>query len=206
MSAPETVRRRGRPRSKQSREAILRAAAELLREKGLRSMSIEGVAERACVSKATIYRWWPSKGVLALDAFYDDWVRAQGPAPDTGTLRGDLCSRLLAVVRILASKRLGPVLADLAAEMQSDPQLADTFHEHVQEPLRDESRAIFQRAVARGEVTPGTDIEVAIDLLHGPLLMRLLLGHAPLTKRFADTIVEMAIAGVAASAGGNRAH
>jgi AcrR family transcriptional regulator len=207
--ASETIpadRRRGRPRSEQSRQAILEAAGELLREEGLRAMSIEGVAKRAGVSKATIYRWWPSKGVLALDAFYGEWARGQGLTADTGTLRGDLRSRLRAIVRLLASKPLGSTLAALVAEMQSDPQLAAAYREHVQQPLREESRVIFRRAVERGEISPDADIEAATDLLHGPLFLRLLQAHAPLTRRFADTIVELAIAGVAPNAGdaGNR--
>lgn len=189
-------RPRGRPRSEQSQKAILEAAGRLLREQGLRAMSIEGVADRAGVSKATIYRWWPSKGVLALDAFYREWSAAQGLTRNTGTLRGDLHSRLRTVVRLATSERLGPTLAALIAETQSDPELAAAFREHVQQPLREQSRAILGRAIARGEISPETDIEAAIDLLHGPLFFRLLLAHAPLDRRFADTTLELALAGL----------
>lgn len=195
-SAIPSTRARGRPRSERSQKAILKAAAQLLRTQGLRAMTIEGVAERAGVSKATIYRWWPSKGVLALDAFYAEWTAAQGLEPNTGTLRSDLRSRLRAVARLMASERLGPALADLVAEAQSDPDLAEYSLEHVQEPLRDQTRAIFARAVERGEIPPTTDVEAAIDLLIGPLFLRLLNKHGPLTPRFADTIVELVLAGL----------
>src|SRR5579872_5527324 len=84
----------GRPRSEESRQAILAGAVELLHEQGVRAMSIEGIAARAGVSKKTIYRWWPSKGVLALDAIYEEWTNARGLTPDTGTLIGDLRSRM----------------------------------------------------------------------------------------------------------------
>src|SRR5258706_6647901 len=107
---------RGRPRSEESRQAILKAATELLREHGLRRMSIEGVAERAGVAKKTIYRWWPSKGALALDAFYNEWARAQGATPDTGSLESDLRARTRAGVRVLAHIGLGPTLAALIAQ------------------------------------------------------------------------------------------
>lgn len=187
---------RGRPRSERSRSAILAAAAELLGEQGLRAMSIEGIAERAGVSKKTIYRWWPSKGVLALDAFYDEWSSAQGLTPDTGSLAGDLRSRARATVRLMRSATLGPTLAALLAETQTDPQLARIFHDHVIEPLRAQARPIFERAIGRHEIPPDTDVDAAIDLVHGPLFLRLLLTHAPLTRRFADTIVELATAGL----------
>ena len=87
-------RLRGRPRSETARTAILDAAAELLLTHGLPAVSMDAVAQRAGVSKATIYRWWPTKETLALDALYTEWAAAR-PAPrDTGSLRGDLLSLL----------------------------------------------------------------------------------------------------------------
>jgi len=80
--------RRGRPRSEKARQAILHAAAELLLNHGLGAVSMDTVAERAGVSKATIYRWWPTKETLALDALYHEWDTAQPSLPDTGSLRG----------------------------------------------------------------------------------------------------------------------
>ena len=187
----------GRPRSERSRRAILRAAGELLEEQGLRAMTVEGVAQRAGVSKKTIYRWWPHKGVLALDAFYDDWSGAQEELmPDTGTLMGDLRLRARATVKLMTSERLGPTFAALLVEAQSDAALADAFREHVLEPLREQARAIFRRAIARGELRPDTDVEVAIDLFQGPLFLRLLYTRSPLDEAFADAIAEMALSGV----------
>src|SRR5271168_3505369 len=89
---------RGRPRSQVADRAILTAAAELLADRGLAAMSIEEVAARAGVGKTTIYRRWPSKGLLALDAFVTSF-REEQPLPDTGTLRGDLLAALHAWVR-----------------------------------------------------------------------------------------------------------
>ncbi len=187
----------GRPRSERSRRAIITAAGELLEEQGLRAMTVEGVAQRAGVSKKTIYRWWPRKGVLALDAFYDDWSSApEELMPDTGTLMGDLRLRARATVKLMTSERLGPTFAALLVEAQNDPALADAFREHVLEPLREQARAIFGRAIARGELRPDTDVEVAIDLFQGPLFLRLLYTHSPLDEAFADAIAEMALAGV----------
>ena len=159
-------------------------------------MTVEGVAQRAGVSKKTIYRWWPHKGVLALDAFYDDWSSAQEELmPDTGTLMGDLRLRARATVRLMTSERLGPTFAALLVEAQSDAALADAFREHVLEPLREQARTIFRRAIARGELRPDTDVEVAIDLFQGPLFLRLLYTRSPLDEAFADAITEMVLTG-----------
>ena len=85
---------RGRPRSEKAHKAILDAAAELLLARGLSAVSMDAVAERAGVSKATIYRWWPTKETLALDALYTEWAAARPHPRDTGSLRGDLLSLL----------------------------------------------------------------------------------------------------------------
>lgn len=190
-------RRGGRPRSERSRRAILGAAEACLRDQGLRAMTIEGVADSAGVSKATIYRWWPSKGVLALDAIHEQWVTARGLIPDTGGLRADLRERLRATVRMLTRTPLGSALADLIAEAQTDPELARAYHERVLEPLRGQIRTIFERALRRGEIPADADIEAAIDLVQGPLYLRLLHTHAPLDQRFADTLADLATSGLA---------
>src|SRR5689334_16497704 len=106
---------RGRPRSQEADRAILTATVELLAERGLAAMSIEEVAARAGVGKTTIYRRWPSKGLLALDAFVDSF-REEQPLPDTGTLRGDLLSALHAWVRAVTQTAMGPMLTGLIAE------------------------------------------------------------------------------------------
>jgi AcrR family transcriptional regulator len=194
--APVTQAAPGRPRSEESRRATLAATGELLREQGLRAMSIEGVAARAGVSKSTIYRWWPSKGVLALDAIYEEWSKERGIVPDTGTLAGDLRSRVRATVHVLASDPLGSTIAALIAETQADPDLAHAYAEQVLEPRRGHLRAILRRAVERGEISPAADVEAAIDLLQGPVFLRLLHTHAPLDRTFADAIVELACDGL----------
>src|ERR1039458_10796037 len=85
-----TAPTRGRPRSERARKAILEAAAELLLARGLSAVSMDAVAEQAGVSKATIYRWWPTKETLALDVLYTEWAAARPHPRDTGTLRGGL--------------------------------------------------------------------------------------------------------------------
>jgi AcrR family transcriptional regulator len=194
--ATATTRQRGRPRSEKARHAILEAAAELLLLHGLGAMSMDAVAEAAGVSKATIYRWWPSKEMLALDALLD-WAAVRAPTRDTGSLRGDLLALVRPWVREIRRQPFGRVIAALVTEAQSDPQFAEAYRTHFVEPRREAMRAAFARAAERGEVPAKLDVEVAVDLIYGPLYHRLLHGHAPLTGRFAEDVVDMALGGIA---------
>lgn len=195
------VPRRGRPRSEASRKAILRAASELLLEHGLHSISMDAVAERAGASKATIYRWWPSKELLALDALFSDWAPAAGAGYDTGSLAGDLLALTLPWARQLAAKPYGRVIAALITSAQSDPRFAEVYRARFLQPRRDLARVIFNRAIERGEIPADTDIEIALDLLYGPFYHRVLHGHAQLTDRFTRAIVDHVITAVARAPG-----
>jgi AcrR family transcriptional regulator len=186
---------RGRPRSEQADRAIMAAALELLAERGVAGMSIEEVASRAGVGKATIYRRWSSKGALALDAFVMEF-RQQQPLPDTGTLRGDLRAELRAWVRAVTRTPVGRMLGDLIGEAQHDKDLSASYRERVLEPLRQQHRIMLDRAIARGEIAAGTDRELVLDLLFGAAQHRLLLGHLPLTDRFVRDVVELILAGI----------
>src|SRR5579859_3989703 len=154
---------RGRPRSAEADRAIMAATLELLAERGLDAMSIEEVAARAGVGKTTIYRRWPSKGLLALDAFVISF-RAEQPLPDTGTLRGDLLSALQAWVRAVTQTAMGPMLTGLIAEAQHDQELRGAWRDRVLEPLRAQHRIMLDRAIARGEIVPSVDRDVVLDL------------------------------------------
>jgi AcrR family transcriptional regulator len=188
---------RGRPRSEKARKAILDATAELLLARGLSAVSMDAVAEQAGVSKATIYRWWPTKETLALDALYTEWAGVR-PAPrDTGTLRGDLLSLLRPWARLVGERPHARVIAALLSEAQMDPAFAEEYRHHVVEPRRELATAVFLRAAERGEIDEDTKIDVALDLIYGPLYHRLLHGHAKLTDRFVQDVVDMALNGIA---------
>jgi AcrR family transcriptional regulator len=186
--------RRGRPRSEKARLAILEAAAELLLARGLSEVSMDAVAERAGVSKATIYRWWPTKETLALDALYNEWAAVRPSPRNTGSLRGDLLSLLRPWVRLASSRPYGRVIAALITEAQTDPAFGDVYRSRFVEPRREQGRAIFRRAIA--EIPADTKVEVALDMLYGPLYHRLLHGHAPLTERFVRDVVDTALDGI----------
>jgi AcrR family transcriptional regulator len=187
---------RGRPRSERARKAILEAAAELLLDRGLSAVSMDAVAERAGVSKATIYRWWPTKETLALDALYTEWAAVQPAQRDTGSLRGDLLSLLRPWARLAGGRPYGRVVAALLTEAQTDPVFAAEYRDRFVEPRRQQGREIFGRAIGRGEVPADTKVEVALDLLYGPLYHRLLHGHAPLNDRFVRDVVDIVLDGV----------
>jgi AcrR family transcriptional regulator len=194
---PAREHKRGRPRSKLADSAILRAATDLLAERGLGGMSIEEVACRAGVGKATIYRRWPSRGALALDAFLAEFL-GQQPLPDTGTLRGDLLTALRAWIRSVTQTSAGPMLSGLIAEVQQDRALAAAWRDRFVEPVRAQHAIMLDRAISRGEIPADTDKDVVIDLLFGPAYHRLLHGHRPLTDQFARRVVDLIVAALPA--------
>jgi AcrR family transcriptional regulator len=187
---------RGRPRSEAARRAILDAAAELMLAHGLTEVTMDAVAERAGVSKATIYRWWPTKESLALDALHAEWAAAQPDARDTGTLRGDLLALLRPWARRAGSRPYARIIAGLITQAHADPAFAAEYHQRFVEPRREQARAVFRRAIDRGEIPPETDIEVALDMIYGPFYHRLLHRHAPLNDRFTTDVIDLTLRGV----------
>jgi AcrR family transcriptional regulator len=192
----DTTPKRGRPRSEKAHVAVLDAAAELLLDRGPDAVSMDAVAERAGVSKATIYRWWPTKEALALEALFHRWTPDDEPPRDTGALRGDLLALVRPWVRRVTARPYARVVAALATKAQADPAFAEQYVARFIGPRRDVARPIFERAIARGEVRDGVTVEVALDLLHGPLYHRLLHLHAPLDQRFARDVVDIVVAGI----------
>jgi AcrR family transcriptional regulator len=186
---------RGRPRSERSHRAILDAANEILEERGFVDLTMDEVAQRGGVSKATIYRWWPTKGMLVFEAFTANFLARQ-PTPDTGSLRGDLLAALRSWIRTVKGTVTGRTLVGLIAEVQRDPDLAELWRERFVTRVRAQHRLIFDRALGRGEILADVDPDVMLDLLFGSAYHRLLQSHLPLTDRFAQAVVDMMVAGV----------
>ena len=186
---------RGRPRSQRAREAILDAAGDLLLGQGLGEVSMDAVARRAGVSKATIYRWWPTKEMLALDTLYHEWDTAPPAARDTGSLRNDLLGYLRPWVRRARRRPFARVVAELLIEVHTNPEFAKQYRARFVEPRRHPARERFRKAIKRGEI-PSIDIDLALDLVFGPIYHRLLHGHAPLNDRFLEDVVDAALHGL----------
>jgi AcrR family transcriptional regulator len=190
---------RGRPRSDQVDQAILRAASELLSERGLDAMTIEDVAARAGVGKSSIYRRWPTKGTLALDAFLVDFLTQQPPV-DNGTLEEDLREALSLWSAAVVGTPTGRALVGLVAEAQIDEDLARGWIERVMTPVRDQHRAMVIRAIERGEISAESDVDVIMDLLYGAAYHRLLQGHLAITPAFIECVARVVAEGAKAGA------
>jgi len=185
----------GRPRSPEAGPGILAAAFELVAEFGYAAVTVEAIARRAGVSKATIYRRWPSKAQLVVDAL------AQSP-PLRSRPRGDLASDLGALLReflrLAESTPLGGALFALAAESAHDAELETAFAPLLRARTRPFVEAIG-RAIERGELPAHTDVDFAVEVALGPVLIRLLLGRGPVGPRFVRDVVRTAITGLAAA-------
>lgn len=190
--AKEAVRP-GRPRSEKTRLAILEAAADLLEEGGLAATTMESIAARAGVSKVTIYKWWPSRGSVAIDAFFLRY-RQTMVFPDTGDVAEDLMSQMLVLIRAFRG-RPGEIMAELIGQAQTDPALAETLRTGWLQPRREISGSVIQRGIDRGQLRSDTDIPLLLDLLYGPIYYRLVVRHAPLNDSFARELVTATLYG-----------
>jgi len=182
-----------RRRSDRAHAAILSAAWELFAERGLRQLTIEAIAERAGVGKTTLYRWWPSKAAVVLDALHEHVEPTIG-FPDTGSAREDLQRQLRAVITLLSGPT-GKAYLALIAESQHDPELAKDLAERYI-ARRAAAGAVIERGIARGELRRGVDPGIVIDLLYGAVYYRLLVSHDPPTPRDADTLIDHVFTGL----------
>jgi AcrR family transcriptional regulator len=186
----------GRPRSKRAHRAILQAANELLEGEGFAAVTMEAIAERAEVSKATVYRWWPNRAAVVMDGFLST-VSSEVPFPHTGHAREDIRLHMRRLTEAF-SGRMGPTVAALIAEGQAEPELAEALRSRWLSVRRAEAKEILELGIERGELREGLDLEVAVDILYGPIYYRLLVGHAPLDGDFADALAEHIFAGLGA--------
>ena len=182
-----------RRRSDRARAAILAAALELFAEHGLRDLTIESIAKRAGVGKTTIYRWWPTKAAVVLDALHEHFDTTIG-FPDTGSAREDLRRQLRSVIKLLSTPP-GKAYLALIAESQHDPALATALAERYIAARRTAATDVIDRGLARGELRAGLDPAAVIDLLYGALYYRLLVSHDPPSPSYADTLIEQTFQG-----------
>jgi AcrR family transcriptional regulator len=185
---------RGRQRSSESEEAILTATLQLLKGKRLRDITIEAIARKAGVGKMTIYKWWPSKAYVALDAVREK-MNKMVLIPDTGDTERDLTELLRAAVSFYLSST-GRVFGQFLAESQSDGEFAVLFRQRVLNPRREAIREVLDRAMKRGEIDHTLDREVLLDLIFGPMVFRLMAGHGPLNKTQADAMISTLLRGI----------
>jgi AcrR family transcriptional regulator len=168
-------------------EAILEAAVDLFAEGGLDGLTVEGVAARAGVGKATVYRRYPCKVDLVIAASHSFAIRNE--RTDTGTTRGDLRAMVDGLIELLTSTALGRAMPMMVADRARIPELADA-HRGIVAEKRAQHRQVVLRGIARGDLRPDVDPEAVIDAYVGPVFYRFLISDAPLDDAFADSLVD----------------
>lgn len=181
-------------RSERSRRAILTAARELVSELGYAKVTIEAIAARAGVGKQTIYRWWPSKGVVIFDSFL---ALSEGDAgiqlPDTGDLEADLKTVLRATVAEFADPVFEAPLRALNTQITDDPELAALYRERVAGPVDQAKKQRLRSAQQAGQLHVDADLDLVLEVLYAPLHQRWLHRSGPLTAGYADALVDIAL-------------
>jgi AcrR family transcriptional regulator len=183
----------GRPRSDEARQAIVRSTLDLLEEVGFSSLSIEAIAARADVSKATVYRWWKNKAELVIDAFLSSVgpeLRFDADRPVEDALR----SQMLRLAKIFSSS-MGTVIAAVIGAGQSEPDMLRAFNDGWIEPRRAEARRLLQDEMDRGRIRSDVPPDAILDLLYGAFYFRLLVRKRPLDREFVENIAGIAMDG-----------
>jgi AcrR family transcriptional regulator len=185
---------RGRPRDPRIRAKILAAASALLERGGLTAVTIEAIANKAGVSRPTIYRYWPNAPAVAMAAF----LEASG-APAAARASRSPLTALRAQLHALADAFAAPAgrsVAAMVAAAQSETELAKSFRNDFIARNRDATRALLERCIADGLMKRPIDIELTLDLIFGPLFYRLLMGHAPITRGLVDQLLDAVLPSV----------
>ncbi|WP_226000078.1 TetR/AcrR family transcriptional regulator [Paenibacillus sp. BJ-4] len=189
-------RKRGRPRNVETHKSILSASYDLLLENGFGAVTVEKIAERAGVSKATIYKWWPNKAAVVMDGFLAA-AADRLPIPDTGSAFQDILIHATNVTQFMISRE-GKIIAELIGEGQFDAGLAEAYRTRYIHPRRLEARQLLERGVQSGELKRDLDIELSIDLIYGPIFYRLLVTGGLLDNVYIQNLVDTAFQGIRA--------
>jgi AcrR family transcriptional regulator len=200
---PKHPRARGRPRDEDARRRILKAALDLMDETAFAQVTAEAIAERAGASKATIYRWWPNKAAVVIEAFREA-VAPELPLRHSGSLREDLTTQVRNFARVL-SGRAGRMLRSFVVAARSDPDVDEAFRSIWSNPRRAEAKAMLRQKQASGQLRKDADLDLVLDSLYGPLYYRFLVKNEAPSQKYAEALVEMVVQGLAARAGSTEA-
>ena len=184
---------RGRPRSERRHKAILQAAIDLVHERGFRGVSVESLAAKTGVAKTTIYRRWPNKAAVVMDAFMQRLLWTQ--FPNTKKATDSIRLQMRSMAKAFRAKD-GAVVKALIAEAGFDVELANAIRDRWTVPRRKLALAVLQRAVSQGELRSDIDLEATIDLLYAPMYYRLQRGTPPLSDEYIDEIFDQVMEGL----------
>jgi AcrR family transcriptional regulator len=199
MNDLSTKERRGRGRrpAAEVRAAVLAAAGRLLLRDGVHAVTFDRVATEAGASKTTLYKWWPSPGALAAEAYFAQ-SQAALEFPDTGDVRADLIAQLGAFVRWLTDDGAAKPVSELIGAAQMDASLADAWSQSYSLPRRELARERLRIAQRQGELREGADIDIVVDQLWGACYHRLLVLKVPFDESIVERLVDQALYGAAA--------
>ncbi|MED1792928.1 TetR/AcrR family transcriptional regulator [Brevibacillus nitrificans] len=186
--------KRGRPRNVETHKSILSASYDLLLEEGFKAVTVDKIAERAKVSKATIYKWWPNKAAVIMEGFLYA-ATSRLPVPDTGSTFQDIYDHATSLMRFLTSRE-GNIIKELIGEGQLDPHLAQEYRERFFQPRRMQAKELFEKGKQRGDLKESLDVEVSIDLVYGPIFYRLLVTGDELNDSYMHELVTIAFEGI----------
>jgi AcrR family transcriptional regulator len=177
----------GRPRDTRIDTEVVEAVLNVLESGGYKAVTMEGIAKTVVRPRSSLYRRWPSKRHLVTYAVVSEL--GENPAANTGTLRGDLLSAVRTLWRAFRGP-LGHALAGLVADMAQDAALASSIRQQVLTPRRRSMREAIERARVRGDVRDDLDVELLLDMLTGPFYFRTLFGHASMSRKNTEEIVD----------------
>jgi len=175
---------------------VLRAALELLADEGMTGFTMEAVAHRAGASKATVYRRWPSRGALLVDAMDSSFQPL--PLPATGELRADLVELMTGLEALLGGQPFPRLLAAFMDAAERDPTLSNLQVE-LTERRREPLLLVLARARERGEIPPATDLELAVDLLAGPAFYRRFVAHRAVPEGYGAAVIDSVLRAIGAA-------
>jgi AcrR family transcriptional regulator len=190
-----TTRAMGRPREARADRAILAAALDLMAERGVSELRMDDVAARAGVGKAAIYRRYRSKDELVAAAVAA--LVSEIAVPDTGSTRADLLALMRDAVDLYSGSIAAGAMPSLVEAMSRSPELARAVRDRFLEGRRAALREVLERGVGRRDLRADLDLELALDVLGGPLFYRLLVTGGPIDQRLAAGVVELILHGFA---------
>lgn len=193
--APPCSRAPGRPRSEAARQAILNAAYELLQEVDLPNITSSQLAKRAGVSKATLYRWWPSKEAVVLDGYFHA-LEHRIVTPNTGDPLADLTAHVREAYTMMAGDE-GRIFASLVASGTFHPKIREALNQELNSPRCHDTEDLLARAQTAGLLAPDADLELCAELLWGPAFYRLMTA-TPFEPDLADRVLGLLLSGFGA--------